>query len=121
MSRLNIVLSVFLALAVIAGIILLISNGALRSDLGTTKRDLNKSNKYIDLQRDSIAEKDATIEILKMVMAHKVIELRDSVKAERAEKTKWKSNYVKAKATHTDRAIPNPELDSAITRFLTDH
>lgn len=118
-KQLNVLLSVVLGLVIVAAVIISIKNLGLRHDLGITGRDLRKAIKSEQIKRDSIHELEARIEVLKMSMAHKVIELRDSLKQKSEESTKWNKAYVKAKATHIDRAIPNTALDSLVTGFLT--
>lgn len=117
---LNAVLAIVLAIVIVVAVVFAFKNFGLRRDLGTTGGQLRRSIRSEQIKRDSIHELEARIEVLKMSMAHKVIELRDSLKQKSEESTKWNKAYVKAKATHIDRAIPNDSIDSLISGLVGD-
>lgn len=119
-KQLNVLLSVVLGLVIVAAVIISIKNLGLRHDLGITSGQLRRSIKSEQIKRDSIHELEARLEVLKMSMAHKVMDLRDSLKAERVNSTKWKANYVREKNYRVPADISDAGLDSLITGLVTN-
>lgn len=106
---------VFIAVYVL---VLVMQNYGLRRDSGTTTHALRVANRQIQQSRDSIQSLEATVEVLKMSMAHKVTELRDSVKQEQAATLKWKQTYEASKKYRVPASVSDAGLDSLITDLI---
>lgn len=112
-----------LAIAVFVIIFLAADRHHLAVQEGLTRRALQRSNKAIQLSRDTIAE----LKQLQANHTHAWQEYtslqRDSLRAERAAKIKWRNEYVKAQNMHTHLPddISRSELDSLVAAFIRQH
>ena len=70
---------------------------------------------------DSLTDLNDRSEARVLGLEHYLELQQDTLYEERAAKIKWWNEYVRSQNTHIDRATPNSDLDSTITRFLTEH
>lgn len=81
------------------------------------KQSTKRSEQTIKALRDSIDQSAMRVKGL----LHYVERHEDSLKIERAAKNKWRNEYARLQNSHLSRSTSNPELDSLVTGFLTEH